>query len=260
MTIKALVSLSSDEKKNVGRERIALLEAVGRTGSISAAARQVGLSYKAAWDGLEAIQNLVSTPLLEKSAGGRDGGGAALTPAGLALIETFHRLEAGLAALLNNAEPTLKALNLSSAGLLQGFMVRTSARNVFSGTIEAITLKKPAAFLRLRIANDFALTAQITTASLETLGLVIGRQVAALIKAPFVHILNIDEKAPENFNITPVKIRHIESGDNTLEVVADIGTGRTIVATLEKHKAPALNVGAMVNVVIDPNDIIIATT
>lgn len=260
MSVTALVSLSGHEKKNVGRERIALLEAVGRTGSISAAARAVGLSYKAAWDGLDAIQNLVSEPLLERNTGGRQGGGATLTPAGIQFIETFHRLEAGLATLLNEAETSFSSFGLSPSGLLQGFMMRTSARNIFSGTVETIRIEKPAAYLTLRIAPDFALTAQITTASLEALGLVAGRPVAALIKAPFVHIFITPEEAPENFNTYPVKIRHIESGDTTIEVVADIGKERTIVTTINKDKAPVLHEGATVIAAIDPNDIIIATT
>ncbi len=54
----------------VGLERIALLEAVGELGSITAAARHLGLSYKGAWDAIQALNNLFDAPLIAASAGG----------------------------------------------------------------------------------------------------------------------------------------------------------------------------------------------
>ena len=61
----------------VGAERIALLQAVAELGSISAAAKQVGLSYKGAWDGVQALNNLFDGPLVAAQPGGRQGTGAA---------------------------------------------------------------------------------------------------------------------------------------------------------------------------------------
>jgi molybdate transport system regulatory protein len=58
----------------VGLERIALLEAVARLGSISAAAKQVGLSYKGAWDGVQALNNLFDAPLVNAAPGGKAAG------------------------------------------------------------------------------------------------------------------------------------------------------------------------------------------
>ncbi|HRJ61773.1 MAG TPA: LysR family transcriptional regulator, partial [Azospirillaceae bacterium] len=59
----------------MGETRVRLLEAVGREGSISAAARAVGLSYKAAWDAVDAMNNLFGRPLVGAQTGGRKGGG-----------------------------------------------------------------------------------------------------------------------------------------------------------------------------------------
>ncbi|MFO1410055.1 MAG: LysR family transcriptional regulator, partial [Steroidobacteraceae bacterium] len=59
--------------------RIALLEAIGECGSITAAAKRAGLSYKAAWDAVEAMNNLAEQPLVSAAVGGARGGGSQLT-------------------------------------------------------------------------------------------------------------------------------------------------------------------------------------
>ena len=65
-----------------GHGRIALLRAIDAHGSISAAAREMGMSYKAAWDAIDAINNLAGTPLVVRETGGKGGGGTRLTPQG----------------------------------------------------------------------------------------------------------------------------------------------------------------------------------
>ena len=62
----------------LGDTRIRLLEAIERYGSISQAAKAVPLSYKAAWDAVDAMNNLAEAPLVERSVGGRHGGDATL--------------------------------------------------------------------------------------------------------------------------------------------------------------------------------------
>ena len=81
----------------MGSQRVALLAAIGRSGSIAAAAREVGLSYKAAWDGVQAMNNLFAGPLVTAAPGGRAGGGAALTEAGQRVISAYGAIEDGLA-------------------------------------------------------------------------------------------------------------------------------------------------------------------
>jgi molybdate transport system regulatory protein len=109
MTIEAIVTLGSENVAGVGRDRIRLLQAVAREGSITAGAKAAGLSYKAAWDALDAMTNLFGQPLLETRTGGRAGGGASLTPAGLSVIEAFGRLEAEMARTSVRSNPPLQA-------------------------------------------------------------------------------------------------------------------------------------------------------
>ena len=73
-------------------KRIELLIAVKRTGSISKAAKEVPMSYKAAWEAIEAMNNLSTTPIVQRETGGVGGGGTKLTPYGENLINTYEIL------------------------------------------------------------------------------------------------------------------------------------------------------------------------
>ncbi|MFA7625352.1 MAG: LysR family transcriptional regulator, partial [Pusillimonas sp.] len=67
-------------------KRLDILRRVGEAGSISKAARSAGVSYKAAWQAIEALTNLAGTPLINTAVGGSGGGGAVLTSAGQKLL------------------------------------------------------------------------------------------------------------------------------------------------------------------------------
>ena len=66
----------------LGDKRIRLLEAIEQIGSISQAAKAVPMSYKAAWDAVDDMNNVAPEPLVHRSAGGRNGGGTELTAFG----------------------------------------------------------------------------------------------------------------------------------------------------------------------------------
>jgi molybdate transport system regulatory protein len=77
----------------LGPGRADLLEAIGRTGSISAAGRDLGMSYKRAWTLVEALNATFAQPLVESARGGAQGGGARLTGAGLRVLELYRLVE-----------------------------------------------------------------------------------------------------------------------------------------------------------------------
>ena len=76
------MSLLTTLAQHVARrpQRIALLQQIAEQGSITRAAKAAGLSYKAAWDAIEELNNLAATPLVERNVGGRGGGGARSGP------------------------------------------------------------------------------------------------------------------------------------------------------------------------------------
>lgn len=91
----------------IGPGKIALLEKIGETGSISAAARAMGMSYKRGWDLVDETSRLVGRPVTQTRAGGAKGGGADLTDAGRELVRRYRAIEQATAAA---AEPHIAAL------------------------------------------------------------------------------------------------------------------------------------------------------
>src|SRR6478609_10660882 len=76
-----------------GASRIALLAAIGETGSITSAAKAVGMSYKGAWDAIDTMNNLAGEPLVVRLTGGKGGGGTRLTTRGAQLVRNFRLIE-----------------------------------------------------------------------------------------------------------------------------------------------------------------------
>jgi molybdate transport system regulatory protein len=83
-----------DGGARIGPGKIELLEAIGETGSISAAGRALGMSYRRAWLLATETDRLFRQPLFVTAAGGAGGGGARLTPFGAAVAAAYRRIEA----------------------------------------------------------------------------------------------------------------------------------------------------------------------
>jgi molybdate transport system regulatory protein len=77
----------------IGPGKIALLESIQATGSISAAARKLGMSYRRAWLLVEEINESLQEPAVTAATGGRQGGGAVLTPSGERVVELYRSIE-----------------------------------------------------------------------------------------------------------------------------------------------------------------------
>src|SRR5690606_15421344 len=167
MPVEASITLKGAEVPAVGRERIQLLEAVARHGSITAGAKAAGLSYKAAWDALDAMANLFGQPLLETRTGGRAGGGARLTATGLRVVDAFHKLEAELARLLDRLEPELAGTGIRPLHLMSGFLMRTSARNALRGKIDTIVTDTLTAEVSVAVSEDTTIHALVTNESVR---------------------------------------------------------------------------------------------
>lgn len=75
-----------------GRGRVELLRRIDRLGSISKAAKAMKMSYKAAWDAVDAMNHTVGRPVAESSTGGTRGGGTRVTATGRRLISTYEKM------------------------------------------------------------------------------------------------------------------------------------------------------------------------
>ena len=81
------------EERKIGPGKVDLLETIARTGSISSAARELGMSYRRAWLLMDEFGRLFKRPILTTAAGGAHGGGAELTDFGRAVIAAYRRIE-----------------------------------------------------------------------------------------------------------------------------------------------------------------------
>ena len=160
--------------------RLQVLQALEACGSISQAARQVGVSYKAAWQAVDTLGNLAGVPVVAKSVGGAGGGGATLTEAGRELLRAAAAMEQARGAVLQQLQSPLPVQRLG---------IQTSMRNQWPCVVQQVEIAGPLALVQVRsVHGELPLTARITAESAQLLGLQAGLPVLAMCKATAVHI------------------------------------------------------------------------
>ncbi|MBM7062258.1 TOBE domain-containing protein [Pseudomonas sp. UL073] len=212
-------------------QRMALLEQIAEQGSITRAAKAAGLSYKAAWDAIDELNNLADQPLVERTVGGRGGGGARLSAEGERLLALYKRLEALQAQVLQAAEDD------RDLQLLGRLMLKTSARNQLSGRVAAIRAQGRNDLIEIELAGGCRLTAQITHHSTERLELQADTTVVALIKAGWIKLQPFTATAPEEFNQLEGWIEQIVADpEGPSEVRIGLPSGQTLYALIDAER------------------------
>ena len=92
---RAAIKVDFGTDVRLGPGKVRLLELVAKTGSISAAAREMEMSYRRAWLLIDELNGIFGKPVIETAVGGRSGGGAKITSHGKTVIATFRALEQG---------------------------------------------------------------------------------------------------------------------------------------------------------------------
>ncbi len=90
---RIVLRIDFDESRAIGPGKVRLLELVGETGSISAAGRAMGMSYRRAWLLVDALNQTFRSPVVQTRGGGVGGGGADLTPFGAGLVASYRTME-----------------------------------------------------------------------------------------------------------------------------------------------------------------------
>lgn len=234
--VEAMLALRREGRPLVGRDRIDLLEAVATHGSITKAAKAVGLSYKAAWDALNAVNNLLPRPAIVGQTGGRQGGGAMVTEEGQALIAGFRLLEERLgrvAAALAGDDGSGDPLSL-----LWSLGMKTSVRNAFRCTVSEIKPGAVNAEVVMRLSATCVMAAVITMESLRDLDIAVGNQVMALVKSSFVMLAAGDEtvRISARNRIAGTVVRR-DDGAVSSEFTLDIGDGKSLTAVVTRDAA-----------------------
>ncbi|MDG6382025.1 TOBE domain-containing protein [Pseudomonas savastanoi pv. phaseolicola] len=212
-------------------------------GSITRAAKSAGLSYKAAWDAIDELNNLAQKPLVERSVGGRGGGGAKLSVEGERVLRLYQRVQALQAQVLEAAEDS------SDLDLLNRLTLRTSARNQLLGRIVSITRQGHNDQVRLQLAGEVFIEAQVTHDSTLRLELENGTEVVALIKAGWLelHADNSEETNGNNCLIGRIdNVTDAEDGPSEVRITLPGGQTLCAMATPEHLHAQQLKSGATV--------------
>lgn len=224
----------------LGGERLRLLELIDELGSIAAAAKALGMSYRAAWDAVNDMNNLAEAPLTRRSPGGRDGGGTRLTDQARQLLSAWRAMEREQARLVEglNARfgdwPRLQAL-------MGRIAMRTSARNQWQGRVLALRAGPVNAEVTVALDAVNRLVATVTRESIEALDLCPGREVYALVKASAVVLAaaggGLETSARNRLCGT---VRRLVRGPVNVEVVLGLDGGKTLAATVTREGVQAL--------------------
>ena len=186
----AMLKLDLNHKPFVGRGRIELLRRIGETGSISKAAREMGMSYKQAWDAVDAMNNLAERPLVQRQVGGRHGGGTEVTDEGRRLIAVYAAAEKEHKRFLARLRAGIQDFDHFHK-LLGAMTMKVSTRNQLRGVVSAVVNGAVNAEVTLDVKGT-PLVAIITQESVNALGLAPGIAAYALIKASFVILATED--------------------------------------------------------------------
>jgi molybdate transport system regulatory protein len=228
----------------LGDTRIRLLESIEVHGSISQAAKAVPLSYKAAWDAVDAMNNLADHPLVIRSTGGRHGGGTALTDYGRKVVALYRALEAEYQIALDRMAATMSNEQVGDLKefrqLLRRMSMKTSARNQFAGTVIGLREGDVDFEVRLRFGAEDELVSIITRESAENLGLQMGMEINALVKSSSVLLLTDPEVRTTARNHLWGEVTRIFDGPVNAEITLTMASGKTVCAVVTHDSVESL--------------------
>jgi molybdate transport system regulatory protein len=161
---------------------IGLLRAIDQSGSINQAAKQVGLSYKGAWQIIERANNGAPKILVSTATGGSKGGGTCLTEAGRSLLGLFTDLEQQHRQFLDQLNRNL-ADDPDTLLLLQRLVVKTSASNQLFGSIITIHTGAVNAEIIVALKGGEQVITTLSLTALSGLGLKVGMDAVLLINS-----------------------------------------------------------------------------
>ena len=239
---------------------VALLEEIHVSGSINQAAKTVGMSYKAAWERLENINNLSPKPLLSRQVGGSGGGGTVLTEAGHDFLKRAHLLQREFTSFLNffYSSPE-EAFNILKT--LRRIEMQISARNVWLGNVTQIEQGAVNSVVTVALKGQDTIVSVITDNSVQRLGLQPGMEVMAIVKAPSVMLgLEIDRQKISARNVLAGRVNRIVSGAVNDEVIIDLAGGNTVTAILTSASVKRLDLapGLEITAMIKASDVLLA--
>ncbi|MBE0491247.1 MAG: TOBE domain-containing protein [Sulfurospirillum sp.] len=258
MDISSNLILGKADQPFLLEKRIELLHAIEQEGSILKAAKAVPMSYKSAWEAIDTMNNLSSSPIVIRETGGVGGGGTRLTPYGKNLLETYEIFKKEQAKFLKKLM-LLADMDKGTIKTIRRLSMHISARNQLFGKIDDIKTSHVSAEVSIVLKSGIVLVSNITKSAVEELGLEVGDEVVAIIKASSVMITTVLDFETSARNKLIGTITHIKRGDVNSQVSVDVGDNDVVVATITTGSVETLGLelGLKVCTLIKSSNIII---
>ncbi len=257
-SINGRLWINKSEHNFLGQGRMELLMHIQKDGSITKAAKSMKMSYKAAWDAVDAMNNLSEFPLVTSSKGGKGGGGTHLSEYAKELINTYKILQEEHQQFLDNLSKRISEKN-GHIHLLKSMDIRISARNQLKTKVLSIQRGVVQSRVFLELGNKESITAVITNDSLTTLEVDVGMELYALFKANALLLNDEFSSDKNNMNRFIGKIIRIEQDSLNAEVIIELKGGNTVCSTLPIEMLKRLNLksGMQVSAFCKPKSIIL---
>ncbi len=258
MNLTSNLTLELSNQPFLLEKRIELLKAIKKQGSISKAAKAVPMSYKAAWDAINEMNNLSNNAIVLRETGGKGGGGTSLTPYGEKLLKTYEILKSEQKRFLEKLEKSTD-FHTGTLKTIERFAMQISARNQISGYVEKIVKNDVNANIVISTKSKQTIFANISYDAVKSLDINLDDAVLAIFKSNNVLLATNDDIAISARNKIKGKITSIKKDNTNSEVSLDIGKGETItsIVTTGAVKKLDLQEGKEVFAFIKSSDIIV---
>jgi len=167
-----------DEKRHMVLDQTdaMLLRHIAEDSSLTRAAKDVGISYRNAWDRVKAMEENLGRPVVKTRVGGKTGGGATLTPEGQRLLKEFRRTRRVMFDVLDDAE------------VWEDIRYKLSARNQLNGKVVGVEKGTVTSAVKIRLSSPVTVTSIVTNEAVEELAVQEGDEVQAVVKSTDVMI------------------------------------------------------------------------
>lgn len=256
MTLDGRFWLKKDDKNFLGSGRVELLKRIDTTGSMNAAAKEMKMSYKAAWERVNSMNELADKPLINRQTGGKGGGGTKLTPYAYELIATYERLNELHSQFIERFSQAADSPEHLEK-ILNRLFLSTSARNQLLCKITHISYDNIYAKISLKLNDSQELISTITATSMENLNLSIGDDVYAIIKSSDVEISKELPTDEEHTNVVQGIVTQMQSNETRAEVSIQVDKKKALVSILTHQEVEDIKIGDTVYAMIGENKIII---
>lgn len=237
--LEGQIWLTEETSKRLMLDQIDLLQAIADTGSITAAAKIAGVSYKTAWDRLERINNLSQQAVTKRSAGGSKGGGSVLTNYGEEMLNGFKQLQEQHNQFLESLNQQLSSLDDVSK-FMKSTLLQTSARNQFLGSIAEIETGAVNSEVQVQISGEQRIVAIVTEQSRREMKLAKGLAVIAMIKASSVTLAVGDDLRVSARNVLAGTLVNLDRGAVNADITLELVGGKTLSAMITNKSADQL--------------------